>query len=338
MTTLTQVLTPADELLISAARDIETFLAEIRRLNTDDDAWRILIAAKCKALNERLSNLHTRLENQVQGARAAIDDLRKALTEYREDIRNGAGIRSLSNFQVAMGQRYDVLAETLRTRRITIPLTTALELGESDVEGDRRPKLRRAFFHILMGVVCAGLYQFVVNRALALVLLSAFVVFFGAVEILRRFSTRINDFWTDRIFGRLGRPQERYQTNSASYYMWGMALITLVAPKTVVCTALLVLAFGDPIASAIGYRFHLVRFKNGKSLGGTFAFAVASGLVAGLYLGLYGGMSTPAWIGLAAVMATTGAAAELWSGKLDDNFVIPVVCAGAGMVFTLAFS
>ena len=336
MTALTQVANPTDELLLAAAREIEKFLAEIRRLNTDDDAWRTLIAAKCEALNERLSSLHTRLENRVQSARTAMEELRTALDEYRDDISN-ASTPSLHEFQIAVGQRYDVFVETLRSRRITIPLELDTAIA-AEAEGNRQPKLKRAFFHVLMGVTCAGLYQFVVDKPTALVLLACFVVFFGTVEIVRRFSKPINDFWTDRIFGGLGRPQERYRTNSASYYMWGMALIALVAPKTIVCAALLVLAFGDPIASAIGYRVQLLRFKNGKSLGGTLAFVVVSGLLAGLYLGLYSGMAPLAWIGLALVMATAGAVAELLSGKLDDNIVIPIACAGAGMLFTYAIA
>ncbi|MFH2005755.1 MAG: hypothetical protein ABI333_04120 [bacterium] len=329
MTALTQAASTADELLQSAAREIESFLAEIRRLNTQDDAWRTLIDEQCHALNERLAKLHRRLENQVQGAHTAIAELRGALTAYREEIRNGAGIPSLHDLQVAVGQRYDVVVETLRARRITAPLELASEL-----EGNRSPKLTRAIFHVLMGVACAGLYQFVVTKSTALLLLAAFVVFFGAVELLRRFSKPINDFWTDRVFGAVGRPQERYRINSASYYMWGMAVVTIVAPKTIACAALLVLAFGDPIASAVGYRVNLLRFRNGKSLGGTLSFVLASGLVVALYLGLYGGMSAAGWMGLAAVMALAGAAAELLSGKLDDNLVIPIACAAAGMLFT----
>ncbi len=204
-----------------------------------------------------------------------------------------------------------------------------------DDEGNRKPKLKRAFFHIFMGVACVGIYQFVVSKGVALVLLSGFVVFFGGVEILRRVSKRVNDFWTDRVFAGVGRPQERHRINSASYYLWGMTLIAIVAPKTIVCAALLVLAFGDPVASAIGYRIQLFRFKNGKSLGGSLSFVLAAGLVAGLYLGIFGGMTTAGWLGLAVVMALAGAAAELLNGRLDDNFAIPVACAGVGMVFPL---
>jgi dolichol kinase len=331
MTALTQTAPPADELLLSAARDIGSFLTEIRRINTADDSWRSTISAKCKALNERLSGLHARLENQVRGARTAIENLRSALTEYLEDITNGAGLPGLEEFLTSMGRRYDELMETLRSRRLTLPAELERELAE--LTEDRTPKLKRAAFHILMGVACAGLYQFVLDKRLALTLLGSFVLFFGAVELLRRYSKPLNDFWTDRIFGAVGRPQERYRINSASYYMWGMALIAVFAPKPIVCAALLVLAFGDPIASAVGHRISLYRFKNGKSLGGTLAFFVATSLLAGLYLALYSGLSTPVWIGLAACMALGGALSEQLSGKLDDNLVIPIATAGTGMLF-----
>lgn len=335
MTTLTWASTPADQLLLSAARDMEDFLAELRRVDVDDDGWRASMSSKCKALNERLSGLHARLEDHVRGARSAIHELRSALTAYRQGLSEGATMPSLSELEASLTEHYDALVETLRSRRVAIPAELERAL-EADGDADRAPNLKRAAFHVAMGVACAALYQLVVDKRLALILLGTFVVFFGAVEILRRYSKSINDFWTDRVFGAVGRPQERYRVNSASYYMWGMALITLFAPKTIVCAALLVLAFGDPMASAVGYRVGLHRFGNGKSLGGTLAFFIVTSLAAGAYLAFFGGLSTPVWIGLAATMAGAGALAELVGGRIDDNLVIPVVAAAMGMFFLFA--
>ena len=91
------------------------------------------------------------------------------------------------------------------------------------------------------------------------------------------------------------------------------------------------LAFGDPIASAIGYRWGRYRFKNGKSLVGSLAFLLASWTVLTIYLATFAAMPVPEWLLLAAVMGLAGAMVEVLVDKIDDNFTIPVASTLAGM-------
>lgn len=330
MTAATQVQPGVEEQLRTAADNIADFLAELRSDRAGADNWWSSMRCRCQEHSELLRLVRTRIKQRRERVRTAIDDLLTALSAestglVKEDDETGFGA-----FQDALRQRYDEFVDALRARRIDIPHADL-------VDANREPKLKRALFHVGMGVGCAALYQFAVSRNTALLLLAGFIAFFGSVEVARRFSKKINDFWVDRVFGAVARPQERYRTNSATYYMLGMGVITLLAPKAVACAALLVLAVGDPIASAIGHRWGLVRFRNGKSLGGSLAFLLASSILAMLYLGFYSSLPSATWIPMAAVMVSVGALTEFFSGKIDDNFAIPVAAAAAGVLMLTLF-
>ena len=329
MTAFAQAPSALDELLLSTMADVERFLTELRQISDDDRSWRDRMQARCQALGESLQRAQEQLADRREEAREALASLREALAlpfgeaDVERDTEPSDATTGLAGFRRAMGQRYDELCEALEAQRIIEPEWVT-------ETAHRRPQLLRALFHIIMGVSCAALYQWVVNRTQALWLLAGFVTFFGSVEIIRRFSTRVNDFWVDRVFGKVVRPQERYRTNSATWYMLGMAVITLLTPREVVIPALLVLAFGDPIASAVGHRWGIVRFANGKSLGGVLAFLAAAGLPVGLYLGLLSGLPATTGLALGAAMVAAGATVELLVERLDDNITIPVAAAGVG--------
>ena len=325
MTAATQAQPGVEEQLRTAADNIAAFLAELRSDRAGADNWWASVRSRCQEHSDFLCLVRTRMKQRRERVRVAIDDLLTALSAestrlVTEDDETGFGA-----FQDALRQRYDEFVDAVRARRIDLPVADL-------VDANREPKLKRALFHVGMGVGCAALYQFAFSRNTALLLLAGFIAFFGSVEIARRFSKRINDFWVDRVFAAVARPQERYRTNSATFYMLGMGVITLLAPKTVTCAALLVLAVGDPIASAIGHRWGLVRFRHGKSLGGSLAFLVASSILVMLYLGFYGSLPSTTWIPMAFAMVSVGALTELFSGKVDDNFAVPVAAAAAGML------
>jgi len=332
MTALTEAQPSVDGLLRSAAADLERFLAELHELSEDDDGWRAAVSARCQSLSDELRQvreqvlaLREQLSGQYQRVCAAIEEIRHALLQDRESLTSDRDGTGLTSFRDALSQGVEALRVELQARRIDV----GVELPRDD---DRTPKLLRALFHVAMGIGCVGLYQFVLSREVALLLLAGFVAFFGGVEVARRFSTRINSFWVDRVFVFVARPQERYRTNSATYYMLGLALITLVADRTAVCAAILVLAFGDPIASAVGHRWGRYRFANGKSLIGSLAFLLSSAMALGAYFSAFSGLSPATWAIAAAAMAFAGTLTELVSGRIDDNFSIPVVTAAVGMV------
>jgi dolichol kinase len=314
-----------EELLHGVAVDVERLRAELSTAG-NGEPWSERIGEAREALSDRLSRLGDQLRTESGRARAALEELRQAVESYPYGPADPEDTTGLVAFGKALTERYEALAEALAARRLVEPVEIAAAVA------NRRPKLVRALFHVAMGVSCAALYQLVVDRTQALWILAAFVSFFGSVEIVRRFSRPLNDFWVDKVFGKVARPQERYRTNSATYYMLGMAVIVLLAPRLVVCAALLVLAFGDPLASAAGHRWGgRLRFPNGKSLLGSVTFVLAAAIAAGLYLIGFGGLPLATLVVLAVAMAIAGALAELLSGPVDDNLTIPIVASAAGM-------
>ncbi|MBW2455851.1 MAG: hypothetical protein JRI68_15145 [Deltaproteobacteria bacterium] len=332
MTALVDVQPSIDGLLRSAAAELERFLDELHELSEDDDGWRAAVSARCLALSDQLRHagdqvreLRDQLASQHQRVCTAIDEIRYALRQDRESLTSERDVTGLSSFRDALSEGLEALRAELNARRIDGGVTLP------PVQ-DRSPKLLRAVFHVAMGLGCVAFYQFVVTRELALWLLAGFVTFFGGVEVARRFSTRINHFWVDRVFVFVARPQERYRTNSATYYMLGLAVTTWMADRTVCCAAILVLALGDPIASAVGHRWGGYRFSNGKSLVGSLAFLLSAGLVLAAYFSAFSGLSPATWGLAAACMALAGTLTELTSGRVDDNLAIPVVTAAVGML------
>ncbi len=332
MMVLTEVQPSIDGLLRSAATELERFLAELHELSEDDDGWRAAVSARCQSLSDQLrhvreqvQDLREQLASQHRRVCATIDEIRYALHQDRASLTSERNATGLSSFRDALGQGLDALLVELQAKRIDV------DADRSHVE-DRTPKLLRAVFHAAMGIGCVGLYQFVVTREVALLLLAGFVTFFGGVEVARRFSTRINSFWIDRVFVLVARPQERYRTNSATYYLLGLAVVTWMADRTTCCAAILVLAIGDPIASALGHRWGGYRFSNGKSLVGSLAFLLSAALVLIAYFSTFSGLSPATWALAAACMAFAGTLTELVSRRIDDNFAIPVVTAAVGML------
>jgi dolichol kinase len=85
----------------------------------------------------------------------------------------------------------------------------------------------------------------------------------------------------------------------------------------------------------VGRRYGSTKLVNGRSLEGTMAYAVVAFLGSLAVLAAWHGEVPPS-LGLlaAAVAAVTGALAELFSKRVDDNFAVPVAVAlMVGLVF-----
>ena len=80
-------------------------------------------------------------------------------------------------------------------------------------------------------------------------------------------------------------------------------------------------------AAVIGRRFGRTKLPGGRSLEGSLAFVLAGGLPAlAVLLGFHHlPLVTAAVVALSGAVA--GAAAEVLSGRLDDNFTIPLIAS-----------
>jgi dolichol kinase len=187
----------------------------------------------------------------------------------------------------------------------------------------------RNVFHMTMGLTAVLLYEYVLSHRQASIVIVSLCATFLLLETVRRFLPSWNDFMVDRLFGAISRPWERHQINSSTYYTIGLVIVTLFFPKPVAQIAVLVLAFGDPMATLVGKRWGKRKVWNEKSYVGVGAFVLTSFVATTTFLLLVGGeLTLGSKLSLALTVSLAGALAELVSERIDDNLTVPIFCAG----------
>lgn len=149
------------------------------------------------------------------------------------------------------------------------------------------------------------------------------------------------------LFRPFARASETHEFAGILYYTLGVTLVSHLFSRTAATLAILALATLDPIAALLATLLTpklppATRIRTGKSIAG-FVFAAFAGvLVVGIALGnaVHTSLEWEEGWAVAVLVGGAGATAELlvptprpvWGGKrfpigLDDNVVIPVVCA-----------
>jgi len=185
--------------------------------------------------------------------------------------------------------------------------------------------LARRFWHFGGVLTIALLYWQIGPRVAALIALpvSAFLI---ALDIVRLQSPRLNRFLSG-LFKPFLRSHELRRLTGATYMAAGVSLIIVLYPKRVVLLTLLLLSVADPLASYVGIRFGKERLLGHKTLQGTLAAFLACFTITTVYCYGFGLMRERLFI-VSLLAGWIGAMAELVPvGKLDDNFVFPVLTA-----------
>ncbi|WP_437322677.1 diacylglycerol/polyprenol kinase family protein [Sorangium sp. So ce381] len=186
----------------------------------------------------------------------------------------------------------------------------------------------RSLWHVGSGLSVLGLIQLLPERGWLVAASGAFVVAVWSMEIARRVSERVNERLMG-VFRLVAHPHERYRVNSSTWYVTALFLLALFGTRLSQSLAVVVLAVADPAAALIGRRFGRTRLRDGRSLEGTLAFFAAGALSALAVMWALGPASLSSRLLLAAVAGLAGAATELFSTRMDDNFTIPVAVAAA---------
>jgi len=156
-----------------------------------------------------------------------------------------------------------------------------------------------------------------------------------------------NAFVLPRIGGRaLHRHHERDREHSAGILLYPLAIVLLVLlfreRLFLVGAGWALMAFGDGFASLVGTRWgrHPLPWNAKKSWEGSVGFFVAGFVGTWLMLAWLapppGGRSLVGWIGVALLATLVAAIFESLPTGVDDNLVVPLVGAGATMVFAHA--
>jgi dolichol kinase len=297
--------------LESYARDLHAFLeampSQLERLDELGQSCRALLEKAPRSLDD------PRLEAAWHRAHARLSELHAALALAMPRAR-------LLALHQDLARTYEQWIEQLESARERYGVA-----GEAALESVKPLMWPRTLFHVLMGVVAAGVYQFALGTAGCMLILGVLLAVFTFLEVSRRRSP----WWNDVLISALkliARPREYHHVNSSTYYLLGLCVLVPLASKTAVIAAILVLAFADPAAAWVGKRLGTRKLYRNKSVAGSAAFFAVAIAVALPYLAAFGpGFSLARATLLAVAGALAGTLAELLSGRLDDNFTVPVV-------------
>lgn len=232
--------------------------------------------------------------------------------------------------------RHQWLAFKQRLQPAYLELAKRLKAASIHVPSLRPTNYARNVFHITSALCVAALLMVLNNPPLALGIAVTFAIAAWTTEISRRVSPRINGM-VMKVFNPVAHPHEVQRVNSATWYTTALVLLA-ATQSTLLCVAgVVVLGIGDPIAALVGRRFGRTKLLHGRSLEGTLAFAVSATVATFVaFMVFQASLGVGVALGLAAAAAISGALAELFSLRVDDNFSIPLsAAAGVALVTAL---
>jgi len=308
---------------------LKQFVANLHCARLGDHRWKETVQRSCYELCENLGTLRERLARHKLATPKKVGELRGKLQRIAHEVTGQCNLQRIQEIRSTLARDYDELLCEIRALRI------APQGNRGALRTLRMPRMGRTIFHTTSGLICCLLYQFVLDRGQSLMILYAIMAIITLIEGSRRLSPRWNGFLMQKVFNTMVRPREHTRIASASFYMASITLIVLIAPQVLVCAAVLLLAFADPAASAVGIRWGKKRLPNDKSYVGSLAFLVTGIVVTSIYLSLAAAdrMSAGAILGLSVAMSFTAAAAELFCDRIDDNFAIPVSATLVGLLW-----
>lgn len=312
-----------------ATNDLYAFVSALDPLPIPGSDAADRLSARCRDLQARMQGLKASFAEHRERLAASIERVAGNLRALAGHLPSPPDRKALRDARARLMDSYEALMVSVRAATLA---------SETDaLPGSLRPRnLARNLFHLLNAVVGVVLYQWVLSRTGCLIVLGTILGVYATLDITRRIFPRWNEILFDKVLRPITRPRERFQIPSATWYAAATFLVVAVFDQTVAQVAVLVLGFGDPAAALMGRRFGHVKLWRRKSVVGTTTFFVVSFAVVAFFLAVCKPLGFGAVIGIAALAAATGAAAELASDdRIDDNFTIPVAVA---LVLALAFA
>lgn len=311
--------------------ELRALLAEAR-LTASSEAWRDELAL---AARQRVDAIAARVREAAAEAERSVEP---RLATLRERFGQLAGAMERAAPAVVEGSptgRAEGWGASWEAfRREVQPAVDAL--AESLKELPARPSnARRMVLHVCMGLTTTALV-YLLPRFWLILCPGVVALFAWSAEISRARSPRINAALM-RFFGPVAHAHEWRRVNSSTWFATAMLLLAIVAPRVSCALATLTLGLGDPAAALIGRRWGRTKLRSNRSLEGTLTFVAVAALACFALLRVMHpqyGLYTAAMAAL--VAGVSGALAEAYSTRIDDNFSIPVsVAAATAAVFAL---
>jgi dolichol kinase len=268
------------------------------------------------------------------GARERLGAIANRLAEVARFIEEHMPRREAAANEVGPGWQklrerlvptYEALAAGLREYRVHLPSL-------------RPTNYARNLFHITWGLSVMLCIETWLTEPRQRWIAGTTFIWAWAMEFFRRRSPWLNETLM-KGFGKFAHPHEWHRINSGTWYITALLILAWFSPIMISAVAVGILALADPSAAIIGRRFGRTKLVNGRSLEGSLTFAaVGTGVGLAVLMGIHGlPFGSALTISLAA--AVPAAVAELFSGRIDDNFTIPLTAAlGGGVALHLLAS
>jgi dolichol kinase len=319
--------------LVVLAEDLHGFLLAseapvLLRRRTAEEVWRDLTEA-AEALRLRFAAERERVGVRL---RTRLDETASSLRAMAEELRaTHPALDRLERHWKGLGTSYEALRAYLGTVRHELPEAPRL--------APIKPKnYARNVFHVGMALSGVLTYAFLLERPAVIAVTGSLVGLFFVMEFMRRRSEVWNRRFVEGAFRHIARPGEAHQVPAATWYALAIFLGAIFLPKDALLLGALSLGFGDPAAQIIGKRFGRRKLVGQKSVAGALAFVAVTALVSALYLAL----ALPADHALRAplpaallplLLGFVGATTEAFSGRIDDNFTIPLAVGFTALPF-----
>jgi len=298
--------------------------------SVDPVRWRQQVEASAR---QRLDRIRSKLRETLASHDVPPGDRRLA--------RLYEGLQSLAHQIEEVRPRADASAARLREewhlfqRRLQPAygsLAATLERLALPVPSLRPTNYARNVFHITCGLGTLSLVQFVLSPTGMIILGCGFAAFCWLMEALRVRHDGVTRFFMF-FLGKIAHPHEHHRVNSSTWYASALAVLALCSSPMATSLGVIILALADPVAAMVGRRFGRVSLRSGRTLEGSLAFFVVGALASVAVLAVFYPALRPAAVLLVSVTASVfGALTELFSGRLDDNFTIPLGSALGAML------
>jgi len=308
--------------------DLHDFISALNKPDLFDKDRAISIKSYSQELSTRLSVMTEYFEQKKKSfGNSIFSSLKKmesSLTAYGAELAKEPHKMRNSKLYQPLLENYEEILQNIKNQKIT--QIKAIHL--------KPVNYARNLLHITTGISCTVAYQFILTRQQTLILLSAFLVVFGFLEITRRYSTKWNTFLFDTVFKVISRPHERHRINGSTYYVIAMFILAIFFAKPIALIGVLVLGLADPAASVVGKLWGRRKLFKQKSFMGTGAFLIVSFSATLGYLTL----AVPSFsiyysLVVAGAVSLAATVTELFSVKVDDNLSIPIVSAMTAVWF-----
>lgn len=307
---------------LAATRETSSELHSLLR-KIDPASFREDIEADARAQVQRIMKrlAWLRENSQDELGAASGNSLAGKLAQLMEALERAQRIETASAkaywaaFQREVHPAYESLAAWLRTAHVAAPSL-------------RPTNYQRNMFHVGSALTSLLVVLFAPTQGFIIAAAAAFCVTAWSLEIARRFRPDLNDRLM-AMFGKVAHVHERYRVNSSTWYVTALLLLAVSTQRAVSALAVLVLGIGDPVAALIGRRFGRTTLRAGRSLEGSLGFFVSAAITSLVvaHAMIPGGIG---WhVAIATVAGLSGAIAEVFSTKLDDNLTIPLAVAAS---------